>query len=291
MTDALGTRPPAGVLRLIGVRRMFGARGLRAGRLVLDGGEVAAVIGPNASGKSTLLRIAAGILRSEAGYRSGPAATVTGWAEDEPALYLDRTPQEYLQLFRRLRGLGPGVVDDLFVQWELGDVRDVRIGTLSRGQRRRLTLARALMGSPALVILDEPWSGLDVTWRDAADQAVRSVRDNGGAVVLSGHRVAEAVQVADTATLVWGGRTVATVAAGAFGDFVAGMEVRRADASPHRHLADVAGCVSAPERSSVHEVLLPVGDADRFLAAQAERDVAIEWLDDGRPLSLLLDER
>lgn len=291
MSDALGERPPGGVLRLIGVRRMFGTRGLRLGHLAVDGGEIAAVIGPNASGKSTLLRLAAGILRAEAGDRSGPAATATGWAEDEPALYLDRTPREYLQLFRRLRGLGPGVVEDLLAHWELRDIGDVRIGTLSRGQRRRLTLARALMGSPALVILDEPWSGLDVTWRDVADQAVRSVRDNGGAVVLSGHRVAEAVQVADTVTLVWGGRTVATVAAGAFADFVAGMEVRRADASPHRHLADVAGCVSAPERGSVHEVLLPVGDADRFLAAQAEWGVSMEWLDESRPLSLLLDER
>lgn len=291
MSRSLGMQSLAEVVRLVGVRRMFGERGLRVGHLFVDAGEIAAVIGPNASGKSTLLRIAAGILRTEAGERRGPSPMATGWAEDEPALYLDRTPREYLQLFRRLRGLGGEVVDDLLDSWDLRDVADVRIGTMSRGQRRRLTLARAFMGSPAVVVLDEPWSGLDVTWRDAADRAVRAVRAHGGAVVLSGHRVAEALQVADTVTLVWGGKTVATLPAARFEDFVAGMEVRRTGAPPHRHLADVEGCVSVPERDSIHEVLLPRGDADRFLAAQAEQGVAIEWLDDGRPLCLLLDER
>lgn len=286
-----GERTVTDVMRLTDVRRMFGARGLRRGHLVLGPGQVAAVIGPNASGKSTLLRIAAGILRTEAGERTGPPPTATGWAEDEPALYVDRTPREYLHLFCRLRGLGRGTLDEVLAHWELHEVGDVRIGTLSRGQRRRLTLARAFMGSPALVVLDEPWSGLDVTWRDAADGAVRGVRARGGAVVLSGHRVAEAVGIADTVTLVWGGRTVATLPAVEFEEFVAGMEVRRASTPPRRQLADVDGCVSVPERDTVHEVLLARGGADRFLAAQAEEEVAVEWMDDGRPLSSLLDER
>lgn len=277
------------VLRLDGVRRMFGDRGLRRGDLAVDEGRIAAVIGSNASGKSTLLRLAAGILRPQAGRREGPAPHATGWAEEDPALYLDRTPRDYLALFARLRGAQADAAAGALAGWELVELADARIGSLSRGQRRRLTLARALLGDPRLVLLDEPWSGLDVTWRDAAAAAVRAARDRGAAVVFTGHRAAEAVALADTVTLVWGGCTVATVGAASLAGHAAGLEVRRAEAAV-TELAPVAGAHSVREFGGVHAVLLEAGTSDPFAAAQAERGTELTWLGPPQPLNDVLDE-
>jgi ABC-type multidrug transport system ATPase subunit len=128
--------------------------------------------GPNGAGKSTLLRILAQITRPTRGevhvlgvdpFGRGGAElrTRVGYLGAEPALYADLSVRENLEFAARLRGVPGegirGVLDEL----ELHPVAQRRVRTLSLGYRKRAGLARALLGAPALVLLDEPWSGLD----------------------------------------------------------------------------------------------------------------------------------
>jgi ABC-type multidrug transport system ATPase subunit len=172
-------RPPASVLRIESLHRRFGSR------IVLDGldleataGERVAILGPNGSGKTTLLRCIAGTLTATAGsirvagHAAGSieARQLTGASlSQERSFYLRLSGRENLLLFARLNGLGKRAagarVDELADELELGELLTQRADRCSSGQLQQLAFARALVGDPALVLLDEPTRSLDVEAR------------------------------------------------------------------------------------------------------------------------------
>jgi ABC-type multidrug transport system ATPase subunit len=172
-------RPPASVLRIESLHRRFGSR------IVLDGldleatsGERVAILGPNGSGKTTLLRCIAGTLAATAGsirvagHSAGSieARQLTGASlSQERSFYLRLSGRENLLLFARLNGLGKRAaearVDELAEELELGELLAQRADRCSSGQLQQLAFARALVGDPALVLLDEPTRSLDVEAR------------------------------------------------------------------------------------------------------------------------------
>jgi ABC-type multidrug transport system ATPase subunit len=196
------------LLRFASVTKLFGGRGVRDLTLDVPAGTVTGVIGLNGSGKTTLLRLAAGILRPARGSVAGPRANRIAWVEEDPALYLDRIAADYLRLFTRLRGLDVSQAEESLARWGLQEQASSMVRTLSRGQRRRLALARGFLGKPDLFLLDEPWSGLDGQWHSRCTDAIAAARSRGASVMFTSHAVEEADGLADQLVVLWGGRII-----------------------------------------------------------------------------------
>ena len=174
---------PDGRLRMQGVACVRGGRLLFEGfDLRLDAGEAAVVAGPNGVGKSSLLRIAAGLLRPAAGtVERGRVALL----DDAPALDARRPLRAALGFWARLDGGDP---DAAMAAMGLADLADVPVRMLSTGQRRRAALARVIAGGSELWLLDEPANGLDAASLDRLGVAVAAHRAGGGAVLAASHQ-------------------------------------------------------------------------------------------------------
>lgn len=183
--------------------RLGGRRVLRDVDLSVDGGEFLGLIGPNGAGKTTLLRAVLGIVRAESGAvriegeplararsRIGYVPQRTEFAWDFPI-----TVEETVMtgLARRIGWLRrPGVVDYDAVAEALERVRmdrlaDRPVGELSGGQRQRVLVARALALQPRLLLLDEPFTGLDMPTQELLLELFAGLADEGRAVVMSTH--------------------------------------------------------------------------------------------------------
>src|SRR6478672_13084133 len=159
-----------------GVRRSFGAvEAVRGIDITASAGEVTALVGPNGAGKTTLLLVLATLLVPDAGdvrvaghdpvTESDAVRARMGWAPDVFGLYDNLTCREYLEFcgeaYRMSRPQARERARQLLVQIRLGDHADAPVHTLSRGQKQRLGMARAIVHDPEVLLLDEPASGLD----------------------------------------------------------------------------------------------------------------------------------
>jgi ABC-type multidrug transport system ATPase subunit len=154
--------------------------------LVLDPGTITEVIGGNGSGKSTLLRIVAGLTRPTRGeVHSRPAAVA--YAPERLPARLRMTARAYAGHMAALRGIDAGPYDELHVRLDLSPSPDVPIGALSKGNRQKVLLVQALAPPAALVLLDEPASGLDFAARAVLREVLEERRAAGAAVLLATH--------------------------------------------------------------------------------------------------------
>ncbi|MRX43742.1 metal ABC transporter ATP-binding protein [Agromyces kandeliae] len=211
---------PVLVLRDAAFRHPGGA-GVAGLRLSVAPGEAVAVIGPNGAGKSTLLRGILGLVPLVGG------SMRVGGSEHAPDGMVGFLPQssdldpdfpislEQVVMQGRYRRLGllrwPGRRDREVVRRALetvglADRARLRFGELSGGQRQRGMLARALASEPVLLLLDEPFNGLDQANRDALIETIRTLKRRGVAIVVSTHDLELARQVCDTVLLLNGGQ-------------------------------------------------------------------------------------
>ena len=196
-------------LSVQGLSRRYGYRlVLRDVSLDARAGEVLLVVGPNGAGKTTLLRLMAGLARPATGSISRAGAV--GMVAHDAMLYDDLTATENLEFFGALHGLtDAGRPRALLDRMGLTPWADERVRTFSRGMLQRLSIARALLGDPAILLLDEPFSGLD----DQSSQAVRRVfgelRDRGCALVVVTHNLTEVADLSDRVAFLSGGRLLA----------------------------------------------------------------------------------
>jgi ABC-2 type transport system ATP-binding protein len=219
--DGLGTAGRGVVAS--GVRRTFGpVEAVRGIDLTAAPGEVTALVGPNGAGKTTLLLVLATLLVPDAGdvrvagfdpVREPDAVRARmGWSPDVFGLYDNLTAREYLEFvgaaYRLGRSRSRQRAGELLEQAGLPDWADRPVHTMSRGQKQRLGLARALVHEPQVLLLDEPASGLDPRARVELRGLLRSLARAGAAVVVSSHLLGDLEELADRVVFVDHGVTV-----------------------------------------------------------------------------------
>ncbi|MEG3634119.1 ABC transporter ATP-binding protein [Micromonospora palythoicola] len=154
-------------------------------------GEAVVVGGRNGAGKSTLLQLAAGVLRPSRG-RVLDRPAVVGWVPERFPAEQPFTVDGYLAAMARIAGLSPAATERTVRRWVdrlgLGPFRTVRLAQLSKGTAQKVGLAQAVLRPPGLLVLDEPWEGLDAAARELVPQLVDEVLADGGSVLVSDHR-------------------------------------------------------------------------------------------------------
>jgi heme ABC exporter ATP-binding subunit CcmA len=203
------TDPGARLVAAQGLSRRYGrTRALQDVAFTADRGQVIAVIGHNGAGKSTLVRILATVLRPDAGkYSIGGvdalahpvnARALIGYLGHESMLDGALSMRENLRLFARLYGRPPARADELVERFGAQAYADRPVHEYSRGQEQTAGLCRALLHEPALLLLDEPSTGLDTAAQERLWQAAAEHARAGGTVVFTTHDHQAAKQHAHT---------------------------------------------------------------------------------------------
>ena len=196
----------------------------RGHKLVLPGvslqlrrGVVTGLLGPSGSGKTTLMRAIVGVQIIDGGTidvlgRPAGAAELrrrVAYVTQAPSVYLDLTVAENLHYFARVLGTKPAWVAAVVELVGLGDQREQVVGTLSGGERSRVSLAVALLLEPELLVLDEPTVGLDPVLRNSLWRTFHELAARGTTLLVSTHVMDEAARC-DSLVLMREGRVVAT---------------------------------------------------------------------------------
>ena len=211
-------------LAIAGLAKRYGAQAAVDGLdLEIPQGEFHALLGPNGAGKTTTLRIVAGLARADAGtvrvlghdVAASPEAAkrVLAYLPDEPMLYGKLDAYEYLEFVAGLWSIPAPEAREragrLLAALELDDKASQRAEGYSRGMRQKLALAGALIHDPAVLVLDEPLTGLDAHAARLVKDILRSRVEAGGTVVLTTHILEIAERLAERISIIARGRIVA----------------------------------------------------------------------------------
>lgn len=185
----------------------------------VEAGSIVGFLGPNGAGKSTTMRILLGFAEATSGqalvagrrYRDLPnPGLVVGSCLDSDCFHPGRTGRKALLSAARTMGLPAGRVDDAAAEAGLrSDELNRRVGGYSLGMKQRLALAQALLGDPAVLVLDEPTNGLDPQGQRWLGELLRRRADAGCAVLLSSHQLSHVGRLADRLVMIGAGRIVA----------------------------------------------------------------------------------
>jgi ABC-2 type transport system ATP-binding protein len=206
------------VLEIDGVRHRYGAHlALDGVDLAVRAGECVALLGPNGAGKTTLIGLATGLLARQEGRvavcggdpRRAATRRHLGVVQQTTGFPNTETVGELVRGAAVRAGRPASAAGPVLAEIGAADLRTRRAAKLSGGQRQRVGLAMALVGDPALLLLDEPTVGLDVAARRAFWQILARRRDAGVGMVLTTHIVEEAAAVADRVVVLHRGRVVA----------------------------------------------------------------------------------
>ncbi len=171
-------------------------------------GEFVALLGPNGSGKSTLLRLLAGLTRPSSGtiliggwelpHEAAAVRSQIGLVSHKSLLYENLTARENLRFFARLYGLKSADerIDPLLRQVGLFKRGDSLVRTFSRGMQQRLSIARALLHQPDVLLFDEPYTGLDVDAGRTLDDLLLQAREAGHTIIMTTHELDRAARIA-----------------------------------------------------------------------------------------------
>ena len=188
------------MLELRGLTKKYGGKAvLRGLNLEVPTGQMCVLLGPNGAGKSTLIRILCTLTRPSTGEviidgrstveEPAEARRAIGAVLHETLLYEDLTAAENIRFYSRLFGMR---TDDKGIDELLGRVgmlhrRNDRVGEFSRGMKQRMAIARAMVGTPKLMLLDEPFTGLDVRSKDQVSSMLAEAASKGTTVLMTAH--------------------------------------------------------------------------------------------------------
>lgn len=213
------------MIRAQGLRKCFGYKTvLQDLDLEVKQGEFLSLVGPNGSGKTTLLRVLASLSRADAGQleisswkipeQAEQARRQVGLVSHQPLLYRDLTAEENLWFFSRLyrvedyRGRSLQVLEDV----GLVERKDDLVRTFSRGMMQRLSIARAVIHDPDVLLFDEPYTGLDQDAGGQLDNILRKFSSRGRTILMTSHDLSRAAGLAERVAVLSRGRIAASTA-------------------------------------------------------------------------------
>lgn len=188
----------------------------------IDEGHVYGFLGPNGAGKSTTMNIMTGCLSATEGSvkidgydifeDAGKAKKLIGYLPEQPPLYMNETPMEYLRFVGEAKGLHgaelESQIEEVIRQTKIGDVKGRRISALSKGYKQRVGIAQALLGNPRVIVLDEPTVGLDPMQIIEIRALIKELGQT-HTVIFSSHILSEVQTICDRILIISKGRLVA----------------------------------------------------------------------------------
>jgi ABC-2 type transport system ATP-binding protein len=211
----------SGPLELVELRRSFGERAALDGlSFSVSPGQVVGFLGPNGAGKTTAMRAIVGVVALDGGqirWRGAPvdarARRAFGYMPEERGLYPGMIVLEQLEYLGRLYGMSAAAARASALNWTerlgIADRRDDKIEALSQGNQQRVQLAAALVHEPQLLILDEPFSGLDPVGVDDMSAVLAERAAAGAAVLFSSHQLDLVQDICEAVAIIHKGRLVA----------------------------------------------------------------------------------
>jgi heme exporter protein A len=204
------------------ISRAFGSRRAVEGvTLSVSAGETLALFGPNGAGKTTLLRLLGGLLKPGGGMARIAGEKLPGSPEvrrrigvisHRTLLYEALTARENVEFFARLYGVAEPAeaATRSLERMKIADRADTPVRSLSRGMKQRVSVARATVHRPAVILADEPFTGLDASGARALSDLLAELRESGAAVVLVTHNLEEGLSLATQAAIMHRGRLLRT---------------------------------------------------------------------------------
>src|SRR5271157_593622 len=209
-----------GLVKLYGSRRVVDGVDFRVER-----GEIVGLLGPNGAGKTTSFRMTCGMIEPNAGTVLLNGQDVTHWpmyrrARDggmgylaqESSVFRKLTVEKNLLGVMELLGMDRKTryarCDQLLEQFDIKRLRKAVALSLSGGERRRLEIARALVSDPKIILLDEPFTGIDPVTIQSIQQIINSLKRNGIAILITDHQVRETLQITDRSYVIRAGKVL-----------------------------------------------------------------------------------
>ncbi|PTD22059.1 ABC transporter ATP-binding protein [Sphingomonas fennica] len=262
------------------VKDFGGFRAVDGIDLAVPAGSIFGVLGPNGAGKTTTLRMLLGIIDPDAGHRTllGEArplkvARQVGYLPEERGLYPGMQAREAIAFMGALRGLplkeGRARADQMLEAHGLGAARRKPIRTLSKGMAQTVQLLGTLVHRPRLIVLDEPFSGLDALNQERLEAVIRAQAADGVTILFSTHVIAHAERLCQRVAIIAGGRV----------RFEGGVEEARARLKPEVRLATRAA--DGPWRAALPSGAVREGHLWRFALPDSGVEPLLKALIDG----------
>ena len=192
------------------IEKSFGGQRVLSGvNFEVKDKEIFGLLGPSGSGKTTLINILTNQLEPDGGYAHVEASSFeTGLMLDEDGLYPRLNCLENLDLFSRIYGIPLSNSMEALKDVGLESAAKKAVGSLSKGMRQRLALARAILHAPKILFLDEPTSALDPGTAEGMHELIQGLRAKGATILLTTHNMDEAVKLCDQIALLYQGQIV-----------------------------------------------------------------------------------
>jgi lipopolysaccharide export system ATP-binding protein len=209
-----------GLVKIYGSRRVVDGVDFR-----VESGEIVGLLGPNGAGKTTCFRITCGMIEANQGKVKLGGADVTNWpmyrrARDggmgylaqESSVFRKLTVEKNLLGVMEMLGLDRAKrrlrCDQLLAQFDISHLRKSLAMSLSGGERRRLEIARSLVSDPKIILLDEPFTGIDPVTIASIQEVIRRLRSEGIGILVTDHQVRETLQITDRSYVIRAGRVL-----------------------------------------------------------------------------------
>jgi lipopolysaccharide export system ATP-binding protein len=214
------------LLKVRGLVKTYGRRRVVDGvDFEVSPGEIVGLLGPNGAGKTTTFRMACGMIDPDAGRVVLAGTDVTAWpmyrrCKEGGMGYLAQESSVFrkLSVAKNLLGVMEMIgmnrrtrnkrCEELLDQFGIAKLRRSKAISLSGGERRRLEIARSLVSDPQIILLDEPFTGIDPVTIDSIQTVIRDLRDRGIAILITDHQVRETLEITDRSYVIRGGQVL-----------------------------------------------------------------------------------
>lgn len=214
------------LLKVTGLVKTYGRRRVVDGvDFEVNPGEIVGLLGPNGAGKTTSFRMACGMIDPDAGNVMLQGKDVTSWPmyrrskeggmgylAQESSVFRKLTVHKNLLGVMEMIGMNRKTryrrADQLMEQFGITKLKKSKAMSLSGGERRRLEIARALVSDPQIILLDEPFTGIDPVTIDSIQAIIRDLRDRGIAILITDHQVRETLEITDRSYVIRAGQVL-----------------------------------------------------------------------------------